>query len=184
MGESSWFACCRIIVRTDTTHTDATDTHTASEPARTDVAQAQPEPETRLPEPEPAPTEPHQGGGLRINTPTIIAGSVTIAALLVAVITGPLALVANDRFERDVVDSHDLSLSPQDRADAVREGEGAASDARTFALVTDISLITAAVGAGATVAFFVFAQEEEHSDVAVLPIVAPGYVGVLGVGSF
>lgn len=129
--------------------------------------------------------QPEPSSGLRINTPTIIAGSVTIAALVVAAITGPLALVANGRFEQDVTDSHDLSLSAQDRADAVREGQAAASDARTFALVTDISLITAAVGAGSTVAFFIFAQEEEDQpEVAILPVLAPGYAGVLGVGSF
>ena len=170
-------------VRADTTQT--TRTQVTPTPTPTVVAQAEPQPQ-HLPDPEPTePTEPNTSGGLRINTPTIIAGSVTIAALIVAAITGPLALVANNNFERNVVDSRDLGLSPEDRAAAVRDGESAASNARTFALVTDISLITAAVGAGATVAFFVFAQEEEDSaDVAVLPIVAPGYVGVLGVGSF
>lgn len=170
-------------VRTDTTQ-PAQTTQVTPTPTPTVVAQAEPEPQ-QLPDPEPTPTEPSSDGGLRINTPTIIAGSVTIAALIVAAITGPLALVANDTFERNVTDSRDPGLSPDDRAAAVRDGESAASDARTFALVTDISLITAAVGAGATVAFFVFAQEEEDSaDVAVLPILAPGYVGVLGVGSF
>ena len=170
-------------VPADTTQT--TRTQVTPTPTPTVVAQAEPQPQ-HLPDPEPTePTEPNTSGGLRINTPTIIAGSVTIAALIVAAITGPLALVANNNFERNVVDSRDLGLSPEDRAAAVRDGESAASNARTFALVTDISLITAAVGAGATVAFFVFAQEEEDSaDVAVLPIVAPGYVGVLGVGSF
>lgn len=170
-------------VRADTTQT--TRTQVTPTPTPTVVAQAEPQPQ-HLPDLEPTePTEPNTAGGLRINTPTIIAGSVTIAALIVAAITGPLALVANNNFERNVVDSRDLGLSPEDRAAAVRDGESAASNARTFALVTDISLITAAVGAGATVAFFVFAQEEEDSaDVAVLPIVAPGYVGVLGVGSF
>ncbi len=171
-------------VRTDATQTTpTTETTQATEPAQTEVAQTEPEPQ-QLPDPEPTPL-PSTDGGLRINTPTIIAGSVTIAALLVAAITGPLALVANDTFERNVVDSRDLGLSPEDRAAAVRDGESAASDARTFALITDISLITAAVGAGATVAFLVFAQEEEDAaDVAVLPVITPGYVGVVGAGSF
>jgi hypothetical protein len=168
-------------VRTDVT---PVDTHQGEVAQGTDtqVAAVTPAEETHE---EQAQEPAHSDGGLRINTPTIIAGSVTVAALLVAAITGPLALVANDRFERNVFDSHDLSLSAQDRADAVRDGEAAASDARTFALVTDISLITAAVGAGATVAFFIFAQEEEtQADVAVLPVLAPGYAGVLGMGSF
>lgn len=165
-------------VRADTTPT----TRVTPTPTPTVVAQAEPQ---QLPDPEPTPNEPGTDDGLRINTPTIIAGSVTIAALVVAAITGPLALVANDSFELNVRDSRDPGLSPEDRDAAVLDGESAASNARTFALITDISLITAAVGAGATVAFFVFAQEEEDAaDVAVLPIVAPGYVGVLGVGSF
>jgi len=187
-GESARFALrlrlpeavVAVVPPQDPVRTDTTQTTQATEPAQTDVAQAT-EP-TRIPDPD---QEPSSEGGLRVNTPTIIAGSVTIAALVVAAITGPLALVANDTFERNVVDARDPALSAEDRAASVRDGESAASDARTFALITDISLITAAVGAGATVAFFVFAQEEETSaDVAVLPIIAPGYVGVLGVGTF
>jgi hypothetical protein len=121
--------------------------------------------------------------------PTLIAGAVTGAALVGALIFGPLALSANGSFEDAVRRSNDSALSADERAQAVASGEGAASDARTFAAVTDVMLVTTAVGAGLTVALFVIDQtsgqdETTSPTVAFVPVVAPGMTGLVATGSF
>ncbi|GAB4215095.1 MAG: hypothetical protein OHK0013_40340 [Sandaracinaceae bacterium] len=130
------------------------------------------------------------GSRLRIGTPTIIAGAVTGAALVGALIFGPLALSANGSFEDAVRRSNDPSLSAEERTQAVASGQGAASDARAFAAVTDVMLVTAAVGAGATVALFVMDQtsgDDEGGDArtaTLVPVVGPGMMGLVATGTF
>lgn len=128
-------------------------------------------------------------GGLRIGVPTIIAGSVTIAALIVTCITGPLALSANAAFERDVLDANDPLLAPEDQAAARVDGEAHASQARTLATVTDVMLVTTIVGAGATTALFIIdqmgaEQEEDAAEVAVLPVFTPQGMAITASGRF
>lgn len=134
-------------------------------------------------------TEPGGGGGLRFTTPVIVAGAVTGAALVGALIFGPLALSANGSFEDAVRRSNDPALSEAERARATTEGQGAASDARTFAAVTDVMLITAAVGAGVTTALFIIAQGESDEpgdapSASLVPVVGPGMSGLVVHGTF
>jgi hypothetical protein len=116
----------------------------------------------------------------------IVTGAVTAAALVGTILFGALALSANGSFENAVTRANDGSLSAADRAQARLDGEGAANDARTFALVTDVMLITTAVGAGVTTALFIIAQGESDQDdtVALVPVVAPGTAGLLASGRF
>lgn len=129
---------------------------------------------------------PSEGGGVRVTPPVIVAGAVTVAALVGSAIFGGLALAANGSFEDAVGRANDTSLSGAEREQARIDGEGAASDARTFALVTDVMLITAAVGAGVTTALFIIAQGEGEGEdsVAFVPVVAPGTAGLLATGRF
>jgi hypothetical protein len=80
----------------------------------------------------------------------------------------------------------DPALGPAELQQARLDGEAAASDARTFALVTDVMLIASLVGAGATTALFVIAQGESDQEdtVALVPIVAPGAAGLFASGRF
>ncbi len=161
-----------------TTETTTTDTSDASTSDQTTVATGA----DGLDEPQPA-----SGGGLRITTPVIITAAVTGAALLGAVIFGPLALSANDSFEGAVRRSNDPALSPAERAQAVTDGQGAASDARTFAVVTDVMLITAAVGAGVTTALFIIAQgesDESEASASLVPVLGPEVGGLVVSGRF
>lgn len=126
------------------------------------------------------------GGGLRITTPVIITASVTGAALLGTVVFGALALSANGSFENAVARTMDPSLSLAEQEQARLDGEGAASDARTFAIVTDVMLITTIVGAGVTTALFIIAQGESDQDdtVALVPVLTPGAGGLFATGRF
>jgi hypothetical protein len=126
------------------------------------------------------------GGGLRITTPVIITGAVTGAALLGTIIFGALALSANGSFENAVSRTMDGMLSSAEQEQARLEGEGAASDARTFAIVTDVMLITTIVGAGVTTALFIIAQGESDQEdtVALVPVLTPNAGGLFATGRF
>jgi hypothetical protein len=126
------------------------------------------------------------GGGLRITTPVLVTGAVTGAALVGTIVFGALALSSNGSFENAVVRTMDPALGPAELQQARLDGEAAASDARTFALVTDVMLIASLVGAGATTALFVIAQGESDQEdtVALVPIVAPGAAGLFASGRF
>jgi hypothetical protein len=126
------------------------------------------------------------GGGLRITTPVIITAAVTGAALVGTVIFGALALSANGSFENAVARTMDPSLSLAEQEQARLDGEGAASDARTFAVVTDVMLITTIVGAGVTTALFIIAQGESDQEdtVALVPVLTPSGGGLFAAGRF
>jgi hypothetical protein len=116
----------------------------------------------------------------------IITAAVTGAALVGTVIFGALALSANGSFENAVTRTMDPSLSLAEQEQARRDGEGAANDARTFAVVTDVMLITTIVGAGVTTALFIIAQGESDQDdtVAIVPVLTPEASGVFATGRF
>ncbi|HBQ11066.1 MAG TPA: hypothetical protein DEF51_07770 [Myxococcales bacterium] len=99
---------------------------------------------------------PSEGGGfeLRLTTPVIIAGSVTAAFTVAAVVTGIVAISANSSFEDAVLRSNDGSLSQAERNAARQEGLDAAGLANTTSVLTDVFIIGAVAGAAAT-AFFV-----------------------------
>ncbi len=125
------------------------------------------------------------GGGIRITWPTILAASVTGAALIVGLITGPLALQANDRFNAAVVDAH--SPDPITAADARADGEHQASTARTLAAVTDVMIVTTILGAAATTTLFILDQTNAPADgehVAILPVITPSGAAVMAIGRF
>lgn len=165
--------------QTTTTETTPTTTETtsATETTTTETAETTSSESTA--------TTGGGGGGIRITWPTILAAGVTGAALVVGLITGPLAIQANDRFNQDVVDSHDPD--PAVAADARADGENQASLARTLAAVTDVMIVTTILGAAATVTLFILdqtnaPQDDEH--VAVLPYVTPFGGGVAALGRF
>lgn len=99
------------------------------------------------------------GGGfeLRLTTPVIVAGSVTAAFTVGAIVTGVLALTANSSFEDAVTRSNDPSLSQAERNMARQEGLDAAGLANTASVLTDVFIIGAVAGAAAT-AFFVIIE--------------------------
>lgn len=169
----------------------ATDVQDRSEPRSEDSAG---ERANDAAAPAPAATTPHtaesgnDSGDIRLTAPVLVAGGVTAAALVGALVFGPLALSANASFEDAVRRSNDPELPPEERARAHAEGRGAANDASTFAAVTDVLLIAAAVGAGASTALFVIAQgesdREESATVSAVPRAGPGLFGVSLSGRF
>lgn len=166
---------------TTATTTAATPAAAASEPAV--VAAREPAIEV---EREPAPAA-SSGGGLRITEPVVIGASITGVAIVTAAIFGPLSLASNGSFEDAVARSNDPSLTDAEREQARQDGLSSASQARTFAAVTDVALIGGVVAAGATTVFFVLAQNEDEQDTAsawVLPVVSPTTVGVTAAGRF
>ncbi|HKU44765.1 MAG TPA: PEGA domain-containing protein [Polyangiales bacterium] len=75
-----------------------------------------------------------------------IAGGVTVAALMGAIITGQLALAADREFNGDLAAVRNMSLSNAQRAAAWEHGNQAADRAHTYAITTDVLLSTAIVG--------------------------------------
>lgn len=154
----------------------------ASEPVTTPVVAPVVTPSEPVHEDEPAPSG---GGGIQITWPTILAASITGAALIAALITGPLALQANSRFNDDVAHAHDPD--PVTAADARADGESQASTARTLAAVTDVMIVTTILGAAATTTLFILDQTNAQSSderVAVLPVVTPYGAAVTAFGRF
>lgn len=171
-------------VATVTTPTDTTATTTAETEPVVAVTPIETTTTTTLVEPEPA---EGGGGGIRVGIPTIIAGSVTVAALIVALVTGPLALSANSAFERDVADANDVTITEVGREEARIDGRAHASEASTLATVTDVMIVTTIVGAGVTTALFILDQTSGGGDdqrVAVVPVFTPQGVAISASGRF
>jgi hypothetical protein len=170
-----------------TTTEPVATTTTTPEPVVTTTPEPTPEPVVATPEPErePEPQHPSSGGGIQITWPTILAASVTGAALIVALITGPLALQANDRFNNDVTLAH--GTDPTAAASAVMDGNSQASTARTLAAVTDVMIVTSVLGAAATVTLFILDQTNAPAadeSVAVVPVITPFGGGITALGRF
>ena len=83
-----------------------------------------------------------------------IAGGVTFAALMGSIVTGQLALAADREFNGDLAAVRNLSLSNTERAEAWDDGMDAADRAHTYAVVTDVLLSTAVVGAVLTTVLY------------------------------
>lgn len=150
---------------TTTTTVDATVMATTEEPATTTTS----------------------SGGLQITWPTILAASLTGAVLITALITGPLALQANDRFNNDVSIANDPTSDAALVAQARADGESQASTARTLAAVTDVMLVASLLGAAATVTLFILDQTnapQEGESVALVPVVMPSGAGLWAQGRF
>ncbi len=133
------------------------------------------------------------GGGFRVTWPVWVAGGVTVAAAIVAGITGGLAIAANDDFEYNVSVTQMTGIRPEDIAQAQRDGAAAADRARTLALVTDVMIVTAVVGAGATVFLLLTTQDGgmlegaaggEGPTFALTPIAGPQVAGIAASGTF
>jgi hypothetical protein len=144
-------------------------------------------------EPEEIPSGSGGGFELRITTPVIIAGSLTAAFTIAAVITGVLALSANDSFESAVVRSNDPGLSPAERAQARQDGLGAADTANTTSILTDVFTIGAIAGLGATVFFVIIegmdggsedSMAENGVELRAAPSFGPDHGGVALTGRF
>jgi hypothetical protein len=83
-----------------------------------------------------------------------ISGGVTFAALMGSIVTGQLALAADREFSGDLAAVRNLSLSNTQRAKAWDEGMDAADRAHTYAVITDVLLSTALVGAALTTVLY------------------------------
>jgi hypothetical protein len=95
-----------------------------------------------------------EGGGFHLSTPTAIAGAATLGLVAGAVVTGVMALSANSSFEDSVAASNNPNLSLEQREAARQDGLDQASRADTLALVTDVLIGAAIVGAGVTTYLF------------------------------
>jgi len=175
---------------TETTTTTVATTETTT-PAETPPAETAATTTTTVPSEAVASTEPAEssggGGGLQISWPTILAASLTGAVLITALITGPLALQANDRFNNDVSIANDPGSSASLVAEARADGESQASLARTLAAVTDVMLVASILGAAATVTLFILDQTnapQEGESVALVPVLVPQGGGLWAVGRF
>jgi tetratricopeptide (TPR) repeat protein len=83
-----------------------------------------------------------------------IAGGVTFAALMGSIVTGQLALAADREFNGDLAAVRNLNLSNTERAAAWDDGMEAADRAHTYAVITDVLLSSALVGAALTTVLY------------------------------
>ena len=135
--------------------------------------------------------EPPRGGGLRITAPVAIVGSATLALVVGATISGVLAMGANSDFDADVAEVQDPATPPDARTAARARGLDDADRASTLALVTDVLLVGAVVGAGVTTVLLVMqpsssTERTSHSRprTVAAPTVDRNGVGVVVTGTF
>jgi hypothetical protein len=141
----------------------------------------------------PHPTPPPESGGfqLRLTLPVIIAGSAMIGFTLAAIISGSVAVAANNDFENAVVRSNDPAVSPVERNQARDQGLSAADRANTSSIVCDVFIIGAIAAAGVTT-FFVIVDgmnggEEvasTHAHLRAAPSIGRNGGGLMLAGSF
>ena len=98
------------------------------------------------------------------------------------IIFGSVALSANGRFEQAVADSTAPGASPDAVAAAVARGNDAVSTARTFRLLSDISMGVTIAGAAATV--IIATQTNFRGNVEVAPTAFVGGTGLSVAGRF
>lgn len=136
----------------------------APAPAPPPAPVAQPAPAEPAPVAAPAPAEPappededleERGPGL--STRVWIAGGATVAVAIGATVTGLLALSAESDFnaQRQLRFSMDPNLAAGDRVAAYNAALDAADRADTLAIVTDVLIGVAVVGAGITTYFVI-----------------------------
>ncbi len=135
-------------------------------------------------------------GGFELTTPVLVAGGVTVAAAIGMAITGGVALSANSSFDQHVAVFDDPSQPADVREQARVDGLGAASDAHTFAAVSDALLVTTVLGAGATAFLFFTTQDggllddeqapsaSRGASVMALPVIDREMIGAVVAGAF
>jgi len=136
------------------------------------------------------------GGAFELTTPVLVAGGVTVAAAIGMAITGGVALSANSSFDQHVAVFDDPSQPADVREQARVDGLGAASDAHTFAAVSDALLVTTVLGAGATAFLFFTTQDggllddeqapsaSRGASVMALPVLDREMIGAVVAGAF
>ncbi|QQR90100.1 MAG: PEGA domain-containing protein [Myxococcales bacterium] len=132
-------------------------------------------------------------GSLELTTPVLISGGVTLALLAGTIVTGLVAVSADNEFEDKLLQSRDTSLSNREREQAAADGRDAADRANTFATVSDVLLVGTLIGAGVTT-FLLFSgsgekedsapSSEEQAKLAAAPYVSPREAGFVLKGSF
>ena len=182
-----------VVASTETGGGGGATTEPSETDGETELGSPGPEMTSEYVEPEETPSESGGGFELRITTPVIIAGSLTAAFAVAAVITGVLALSANDSFESAVLRSNDAGLSPAERSQARQDGLSAADTANTTSILTDVFTIGAIAALGATV-FFVIIEGMDGGDddsmahngfeLRAAPSVGPDHGGVMLTGRF
>jgi hypothetical protein len=144
---------------------------------------------------EPAPAHADEGGGgftFRLTPAVIIGGSLTVAFTIAALVTGPLALGANDSFEDAVLRSNDAASTQADRDQARLDGLAAADSANTLSILTDVFIIGAVASAGVTTFFLIVdgmdgggeTASAEGSRLAITPSAGTTGGGLVLTGSF
>jgi hypothetical protein len=119
-------------------------------------AQASPPP-APPPAPETTSPAPRRAG---LPNSVWLAGGITIALAVTAIITGQLALAANREFDGNLEAVHNPQLNEAQRAGAWQRGVDAADRANGLAATTDVLLGCALAGAGLTT-YFLLSQPDQ-----------------------
>lgn len=129
------------------------------------VADPAPDPADPAPDPyaAPPPAADDGGGGFHVSTPALIVGGATVALAVGGLASGIVALGANGDFDDAVDRSNDGSLTAAERAEAREDGLDAKDKADRAALVTDILLVTALVGAGVTTYLLLTGSDDDDA---------------------
>src|SRR5690606_30269275 len=98
-----------------------------------------------------------------LRPPVLIAGGTTAALFLGSLIVGAMAVSSQNDFDDAVTQSQDESLPEAERQRARTTGLSAADTAETRALVSDLLLVGAAVGAGFTIYFVLDDPDDDES---------------------
>jgi hypothetical protein len=93
-----------------------------------------------------------------------LAGGITIALAVTAIITGQLALAANREFDGNLEAVHNPQLNEAQRAGAWQRGVDAANRANGLAATTDVLLGCALAGAGLTTYFLLSQPDTSKRD--------------------
>ena len=145
-------------VVTQPTVTNRPPPHTEVRPPPQPVVVVPPQPPPPQQPPAIDPLRPDEGGGIVIDTPTIVVGAASGAVIIGAVIAAVLANGANAKFDDLVMLVNDPSLTADERARIRRNALDKADQANSLALIADILGITGLVGIGVTTLLFIMAQ--------------------------
>jgi hypothetical protein len=130
--------------------------------------------------------ERDEGGGFRLETPTVIAGALSAAVLVTAAVLGILALGAQSDFDDSDAIAQDTTRPLDERARAYADSVDASDRADALSLTADILGIAGIVGLGVTGILF-FAQDDESGESArlgIAPIASREAAGVVLNGGF
>jgi tetratricopeptide (TPR) repeat protein len=136
-------------------------------------AQTSPPP-APLPAPETTNPAPRRAG---LPNSVWLAGGITIALAVTAIITGQLALAANREFDGNLDAVHNPQLNEFQRAGAWQRGVDAANRANGLAATTDVLLGCALAGAGLTTYFLLSRPDQPTRDTSAKLSAAIGPTG-------